>query len=113
MNTPNWIEGFRGAITVCDRNGIILSMNDKAITAFANDGGAALIGTNVLDCHPEPSRAKLRELMASRQTNCYTIEKNGLHKLIYQSPWYANGEYSGLVEISLEIPRPLPHFIRS
>jgi hypothetical protein len=113
MNTPEWTKGFPGAITVCDRDGIILTMTDKAITTFASEGGAALIGKNLLDCHPEPSRTKLRELMASRQTNSYTIEKNGVHKLIYQSPWYVNGEYGGLVEISVEIPHPLPHFVRS
>ncbi|MCX6831315.1 MAG: diguanylate cyclase [candidate division Zixibacteria bacterium] len=112
MKTPEWIKGFPGAITVCDRNGVILTMNDKAIATFADDGGAALIGTNLLDCHPEPSRTKLRELMASQQTNCYTIEKNGVHKLIYQSPWYVEGEYGGLVEISMEIPHPMPHFVR-
>lgn len=113
MSAPEWIKEFPGAITVCDRNGIILTMNDKAIATFANDGGAALIGTNLFDCHPEPSRTKLRELMASEQTNCYTIEKKGIHKLIYQSPWYVNGEFGGLVEISVEIPHPLPHFVRS
>ena len=46
-------------------------------------------------------------------SNCYTIEKNGVHKLIYQSPWYVKGEYGGLVEISVEIPNPMPHFVRS
>jgi hypothetical protein len=33
-------------------------------------------------------------------------------KLIYQTPWYAGGEYAGFVEISLEIPFEMPHFIR-
>jgi len=32
--------------------------------------------------------------------------------LIYQSPWYQNGEFAGLVEISLEIPEQMPHFVR-
>ncbi len=113
MNAPEWVKEFPGAITVCDRDGIILTMNDKAIATFASDGGATLIGKNVLDCHPEPSRTTLRELLVSGQANCYTIEKNGVHKLIYQSPWYVHGEYAGLVEISLEIPPSLPHFVRS
>jgi hypothetical protein len=112
MNTPEWINNFPAAITVCNQDGVILSMNEKAIATFAKDGGAALIGRNLLDCHPEPSRTKLRELMASEQTNCYTIEKNGIHKLIYQSPWYLNDRFSGLVEISIEIPHPMPHFVR-
>ena len=67
----------------------------------------------MLDCHPEPSRTKTERLLKAREKNVYTIEKNGVKKLIYQSPWYKNGEYAGFVEMSLEIPFELPHFIRS
>ena len=55
-----WIREFRGAITVCDPDGIILEMNDAAIRSNAEDGGAKLIGTNLLACHPEPSLSKLK-----------------------------------------------------
>ena len=72
-----------------------------------------MIGSNVLDCHSEPARTKTERLLAAREKNIYTIEKNGIKKLIYQSPWYRNGEYAGFVELSLEIPFELPHFIRS
>lgn len=113
MNRPNWTDEFPAAVTVCDADGVILSMNQKAQQTFANDGGAALIGRNLLDCHPEPSRTRLRELLASQRSNCYTIEKNGIHKMIYQSPWYENGRFAGLVEICMEIPHPMPHFVRS
>jgi hypothetical protein len=50
--------------------------------------------------------------MESRQKNVYTIEKNGVKKLIYQTPWFENGEYRGFVEFGLEIPFEMPHFIR-
>ncbi|MBA4313647.1 MAG: diguanylate cyclase [Chlorobiaceae bacterium] len=112
MKSNSWINEFPGAVTVCDENGIILEMNEKAIKTFEKDGGAKLIGTNLLDCHPEPSRSKLLELLKTQQRNVYTIEKDGIKKLIYQSPWYTDGKYSGLVELSLEIPFELPHFIR-
>jgi len=108
----SWVKEFPGAITVCDPDGIILEMNDKAAESFQEDGGRALIGKNVLDCHPEPARGKLQHLMDERQVNVYTVEKNGLKKLIYQSPWYKNGEYAGFLEISLEIPFELSHFVR-
>jgi PAS domain S-box-containing protein len=107
-----WVREFPGAITVCDSKGIILEINDKALEAFRDQGGEKLIGTNVLDCHPEPARTKAKELMEKRQVNVYTIEKNGVRKLIYQSPWYVNGEYRGFIELSLEIPDQMPHFIR-
>jgi transcriptional regulator with PAS, ATPase and Fis domain len=107
-----WIKEFPAAVTVCDPDGIILEMNDKAVITFAKDGGLALIGKNMLDCHPDPARGKLERLMDSRQVNVYTIEKNGVKKLIYQSPWQLNGKYAGFVEISLEIPFEMPHFVR-
>ncbi len=112
MPTPDWTREFPGAMTVCDTKGIILEMNEKSIATFGNRGGAELIGSNVLDCHPEPARSTLQSLLETGQTNAYTIEKNGVHKLIYQTPWYEDGVYRGLVELSLELPHPLPHFVR-
>ncbi len=112
MADRSWTSQFPGAVTVCDRDGVILEMNDKSVEVFASDGGRALIGKSVLDCHPEPARSKLAALLASGGTNVYTIEKNGVKKLIYQAPWFRAGERAGLVELSLEIPFDLPHFVR-
>lgn len=109
---PNWIKEFPGGITVCDREGIIIEMNKRAIQIFAEEGGADLIGRNALECHPEPARSKMAGLLKSRSTNVYTIEKNGRKKLIYQAPWYEQGSFGGLVELSLEIPVEMPHFVR-
>ena len=50
--------------------------------------------------------------MESRKPNVYTIEKAGVKKLIYQAPWYRGGEYAGVVELSVEIPFQMPHFVR-
>ena len=112
MHIHSWVQEFPGAITVCDRHGVILEMNDRARKVFEKDGGAALIGSNLLDCHPEPARTRLRELMDSRQANIYTIEKGGIRKLIHQTPWHKDGQYCGFVEIAFEIPFQMPHFIR-
>ncbi len=112
MAHQDWVREFPGAVTVCDSDGIILEMNERAAKSFQAPGGEKLIGTNMLDCHPEPARTKLQRLMETRQTNVYTIEKAGVKKLIYQTPWYQDGRYRGFVELSLEIPTQLPHFIR-
>ena len=108
-----WIKEFPAAVTVCDLNGIILEMNDKAAKTFESDGGYGLVGLNMLDCHPEPARTKTERLLAARKKNVYTIEKKGVKKMIYQSPWYLDGEYAGFVELSLEIPFELEHFVRN
>ena len=113
MSDHAWMKEFPGAITVCDADGVILEMNDKAARTFEKDGGANLVGRNMLDCHPEPARGNAERLLAAREKNVYTIEKNGIKKLIFQSPWYKDGKYSGFVEVSLEIPFELPHFIRT
>ena len=112
MNNATWIKEFPAAITVCDTQGTILAMNDKSCATFEKDGGANLIGTNVLACHPEPAREKLSALLESGSPNVYTIEKAGIKKLIYQSPWYIDGKYAGFVELSLPMPAMIPHFLR-
>jgi len=113
MNEHDWVKEFPAAVTVCDPQGIILAMNDKAAKGFEKDGGYKLIGANLLDCHPDPARAKTERLLAAREKNIYTIEKNGIKKLIYQTPWFKSGVYAGFVELALEIPFEMPHFIRT
>jgi transcriptional regulator with PAS, ATPase and Fis domain len=112
MSEHRWVKEFPGAVTVCDTDGRIVEMNDKSVEVFAKDGGTELIGTNVLNCHPEPARSMLKGMLESRRANVYTIEKQGRRKLIYQSPWYDEGRYAGFVEIAVEIPWDMPHFIR-
>ena len=89
MSGAEWVREFPGAVTVSDTAGRIIEMNDRSIEAFSADGGASLIGANV-----------------------YTIQKNGKKKLIYQTPWYKDGVYSGFIELSLEIPWDMAHFNR-
>ena len=109
MASHQWVKEFPGKIEVCDTNGILLEMNDRA---EADENGQQLIGTNILDCHPEPARTKLAQILASGRPNIYTIKKRGQKKLIYQAPWYIDGKYAGLVELSLDIPETMPHFVR-
>ena len=112
MTEHEWIEEFMGAVIVTDENWTILEMNERAAKNLDGDGGRALLGTNALDCHPEPSKTKLKEIMAERRTNVYTIEKRGVKKLIFQAPWTRGGRFRGIVELSLEIPFDMPHFVR-
>jgi transcriptional regulator with PAS, ATPase and Fis domain len=112
MNEAGWVKEFPAAITVCDESGVILAMNERSCSTFAAEGGAGLMGKNLLDCHPGLAREKVAALLTSGTTNCYTIENMGVRKLIYQSPWFENGKYRGFVEISLPVPEQMPHFQR-
>ncbi len=100
------------AITVCDTDGIILYMNDRSVNTFQKYGGAAIIGTSLFLYHNGPAAEKLRELLDNECKNAYTIEKNGVKKIICQSPWFRDGRFAGLIELSLEIPFDMPHFVR-
>lgn len=82
----------------------------KGTATFAKHGD--LIGRNLFDCHNERSRETIRRMLASGGTNAYTIEKQGVRKMIYQTAWKERGEIRGLVEISMELPAEIPHHIR-
>ena len=98
------------SVTVCDKDGKILEMNETAERVLSH--GQHIIGQNLLDCHPEPARTNLMEMLQNHNLNAYTIEKNGIKKLIYQSPWFENGEFAGYIELSMEIPMEMPHYVR-
>jgi len=100
------------AVTVCDEKGIIVYMNDKSHKTFEKDGGSALIGKSLMDCHPEPAKSLLTKMLIENNENSYTIEKNGVKKLIHQTPWFEDGKFKGYIELALVIPAEMPHFIR-
>ena len=100
------------AVTICDKEGKILEMNDKSRKTFLKPGQEDLIGKNVLDCHPEPAHSLLADMLQNPRTNVYTIEKKGVKKLIYQTPWYVEGEFMGFMELSMEIPFEMKHCVR-
>ena len=108
----DWAEEFSGAVTVCNREGIIVYMNKASIHQFEKYGGAALLGKNLLDCHPEPSKTKLAGLLKNPVDNMYTTEKNGIQKIIFQTPWTTGGVYQGIIELSFVLQPGMPHFSR-
>ena len=63
MKESGWVMEFPAAITVCDGSGVIVEMNERSRATFAEDGGAALIGKNLLDCHTGTAREKVAELL--------------------------------------------------
>jgi hypothetical protein len=107
------VQEYPGAITVCDAGGVIIYMNGLAIRSFQKYGGAALIGANLFDCHPESSRTKVKRLLETKERNVYTIEKDGIRKIVTQLPWYQDGRFGGYVEWVVELPETMPHFRRS
>jgi len=107
-----WIEKLDGSVIVSDLSGKVIYANEAAVQTFVKPGEPPLPGRDLMECHNDNSKKIIRKIMEEKVKNVYTIEKKGKKKLIYQTPWVVNGELKGLVELSLEIPFNMPHFIR-
>lgn len=105
-----YFEELPMAITISDKDGNILDMNQRS--ADVNSHGQKIIGKNLYECHPPRAAAILRDLYEGQKMNTYTVEKNGVKKQILQLPWYENGEFGGLIEFSCEIPFDQPNYVR-
>ena len=108
-----WFEQLPCAVTVCDRNYAILYMNDRAAEMSSKEGGKALVGRNLMDCHPLEAQEKLKKVMASGRPHVFTIERKGVKKLVYEGHWKRRGRVGGLVELSFELPNDMPNLVRT
>ena len=98
------------SVTICDKDGKILYMNEMAVNVLSH--GQQIIGNNLLDCHPEPARSLLADMLENPRTNVYTVEKEGVKKLIFQTPWYDGDNYAGFMELSMVLPAVIPNRVR-
>lgn len=108
----DYFNELPAAITICDTEGKIIYLNEKAAEVFQDDGGYDLIGQNLFACHSNESIEKIKSILKEEKPNSYSIEKDGKKKFIYQTPFYENKILKGLIEFSFEIPFELPHFKR-
>jgi transcriptional regulator with PAS, ATPase and Fis domain len=107
-----WLDGVDVSVVACDTAGVCTYMNQRAGQVFAKDGGRVLLGRSLIDCHPEPARSRLLDMLRTPRANSYTVEKAGKKKLIHQTPFFRDGAFAGVVEIVIELPKSLPHFVR-
>ena len=108
VNVIDWAKEMDSAVCVCDLKGIVTYMNAKGKVDYGSD----LTGKEIFSCHPEPAKAKFTALMASGKENIYSIEKNGIKKMVYQLPIFENGRLSGYAEIVKQLPAEVPHYVR-
>lgn len=107
----HWADDVDYAVTIADKDCRIIYMNRRSRDTFCKYG-EDLIGRNLMECHPEHARKIIRRLLSEGGSNCYTITKNGVNKLIFQSSWKIDGLIAGLVETSMVIPHDVKHFDR-
>ena len=111
MNTDFFTE-LDSAITVCDKDGVILFMNEKACKTFEKYGGRELIGKSLFDCHNQDSCEIINKLLEEDISNTYTVTRDKMKKLIHQTPWYKDGKVMGLIEFSVDLPEEVPNHDR-
>lgn len=107
FDKPSWADETDCAITLCDTDGTVCYQNNRSVAVNGDVRGRSL-----LPCHNDRSREIIRRLLETGGRNVYTIQKNGVRKLIYQAVWRDEGRIGGLVEFSMEIPEEMPHYIR-
>ncbi len=108
----NWTDNAPVGIIISDREGKILYMNERAIQGQLAAGGRDLIGKNMTVCHPSGVIDRVKALIASETTNAYVLRDGEKVKLIYQFPWYQDGEQAGFVSCSMVLPQNIKDLLK-
>lgn len=104
----SYLDTVNFAATVCDKEGIVLYQNDRAIK---RDGDVT--GKNLYNCHGEKAGQMIRRMIETGTSNTYQIIRHGKHKLLHQTPWFdENGAVAGLIELAIDLPDNMPVFDR-
>lgn len=104
----NYLDTVNFAATVCDRDGIVLYQNERAIK---RDGD--VVGKNLYNCHGEKAGQMIRHMMETGSTNTYQIVRHGKKKLLHQTPWFdGSGAVAGLIELAIDLPDDMPVYLR-
>lgn len=62
------LDSLTESVTFADNDHIVRYMNVRAIEQFAKRGGEKLVGTSLLDCHNEESKATIRAIHREMMT---------------------------------------------
>lgn len=108
ISIPDFFKNIDVSITICDTEGIVVYMNERAISVFGDKRGQSM-----MPCHQARSQEIIHHMLDSDSNHVYTISKNGQKKLIYQTPWHVDGRVAGLIEFSMVLPEEMPHYVRS
>lgn len=104
----SYLDTVDFAATVCDREGLVLYQNARAIERDGN-----VMGKNLYDCHGEKAGQMIRRMIENGSVNTYQIVRHGKRKLLHQTPWLdESGAVAGLIELAIELPDNMPVFDR-
>ena len=98
-------EGLRAAVTIADQDFQIRFMNDRAIEFYAEDGGAELVGRNLLDCHRDEHKPVIRAAYARYRagdltpTRYHAQKEDGALESVVHIPLMVEGQFRGIAEL--------------
>jgi hypothetical protein len=98
-------DGLRAAVTIADQDFQISFMNDRATAFYAEDGGAKLIGRNLLDCHRDEHKTVIRAAYDRYRagdltpTRYHAQKEAGAPESIVHIPLMVEGEFRGIAEL--------------
>ena len=98
-------DGLRASATIADQDFKITFMNDRAIVFYAEDGGAELIGKNLLACHNTEHQAVIRDAYARYRagdltpTRYHAQKEGGALESIVHIPLMVEGQFRGIAEL--------------
>lgn len=108
-HTFDYFENVAFAVTVCNKDGIVVYQNTRSIK---NDGNA--MGKNIFKCHKPKTNDIIRHLLETGESNTYEIIRKGKRYLVQQTPWHKEpkGDVAGLIEVVIDLPDNYPVFNR-
>ena len=98
-------DGLRASVTIADQNYRIRFMNDRSVAFYAEDGGAELLGKDLLDCHNAGQCAVIRDSYARYRAGDLTPTRYHAHKegeapeSIVHIPLVVEGQFRGIAEL--------------
>ena len=88
-------DGLRASVTIADQDFRIRFMNDRSIAFYAEDGGAELVGKNLLDCHNAEQGTVIRDAYARYRAQ----KEDGAPESIVHIPLMVEGQFRGIAEL--------------
>ena len=111
MKIP-YFDHVHAALTICNEDAEIIYMNEKARKTFEHFG-EDLCGKSLYDCHQPAAAEIIKSMLTNGTSNIYTIEKEGIKKVIIQMPWFDDEQNPcGIWELSVVLPDSMPHHVR-
>ncbi len=105
MSPTDLLGALRAAITIADEDYRIVFMNDLAAARYADEGGAALVGSDLLACHDAASQEMIRQMYARHRAGDltpirYHVDKgDGVYREVLLMPLAEAGEFRGVAEL--------------